>query len=428
MADREPLAQRIRNLGPGMLISIAFHLIVGAGLVVFTYKEIASKDEAIPVSSGFQAFKPPTPQQQEQEKIEIERKGIPKNLEAELSPRKEDEVSDEEIPDLTIDNAVEADHNERDTGADDNSTGGDDVFSSYAGHTGNKGLSSAIGVGGGGGRGGGRGHGLGGRHNLVSRGRRGSTQGTEAAVLYGLTWLARHQMPDGSWDATAYQDRCADASCTGPGHPRFSDGLTGLALLAFLGAGYSHDSKQFVKDPKTGEKLYFGEAVKKGLKYLVDKQQPDGSFGSDKYMYNQSICAMAVGEAYALTGARWPSASRRRRRWTSSRARRTPARRARLPGLALPAMEGVSDASITGWCVVALKSGELAALKINPQSMEGRAQVVKQATNSEFKTGYLSAGDAGQKIENPGLGEFDHHRSMTAVSVMIRTFVTFRMA
>src|SRR5262245_34560816 len=302
--SRESLSDRIKNLGPGVIISFAIHVVLIGVLLALGFKEVF-KEDVVPVTSGFAAYKPPAPEQQEPEKTEVDRKGIPKNVEAELSPRKEDEVVDEEIPDLTIDNALESDHNERDTGADDNSTGGDDVFSSYQGHTGNNKLGGAIGVGGGASRGGGRGHGLGGRRNLVSRGKRGATQGTEAAVLYGLTWLARHQSVDGSWDANQFLDRCLDASCNGVGNVRFSDGLTGLALLAFLGAGYTHDSKQFVKDPKTGEKISFGETVKKGLKFLVDRRQPDGSFGSDHYMYNQSICAMAVNEAYALTGARF---------------------------------------------------------------------------------------------------------------------------
>src|SRR5262249_46828645 len=94
----------------------------------------------------------------------------------------------------------------------------------------------------------------------------------------------------GSWGGTRRGGGAAPGA--GPGHRRFpdapsvtpqdtmvnQDGDTGLALLAFLGAGYTHESAQFIRDPKTGDKISFGEAVKKGFLYLIHKQEPDGSF------------------------------------------------------------------------------------------------------------------------------------------------------
>src|SRR5437667_47239 len=74
--------------------------------------------------------------------------------------------------------------------------------------------------------------------------------------------LARHQRKDGSW---SFQH--------GPDDPGLLDcpsGATGLALLAFLGAGYTHKEGQYKKE------------VDAGLKYLVQQIQhgaPEGHLG-----------------------------------------------------------------------------------------------------------------------------------------------------
>jgi len=61
-----------------------------------------------------------------------------------------------------------------------------------------------------------------------------------SAVLEGLIWLARHQNPDGSWSPKQFSACCSgEQGCKGPGEEEFKVGLTGLSLLAFLGAGYS---------------------------------------------------------------------------------------------------------------------------------------------------------------------------------------------
>src|SRR5262249_53303685 len=85
--------------------------------------------------------------------------------------------------------------------------------------------------------------------------RAGASKASEPAVERALDWLSRHQDNDGRWDgATArYEDGTAvkgdddyTVHCP-PGSPCFGEciyweadtALTGLALLAFLGSGYT---------------------------------------------------------------------------------------------------------------------------------------------------------------------------------------------
>ena len=91
---------------------------------------------------------------------------------------------------------------------------------------------TAVGLGGGaGGKFGGR---KGGRRKLGAKGGR----DTARAIELGLEWLKKHQDEDGKWDADDFAKHDVDGEpCDGPGNPVHDVGVTGLALLAFLGDG-----------------------------------------------------------------------------------------------------------------------------------------------------------------------------------------------
>ena len=84
---------------------------------------------------------------------------------------------------------------------------------------------------------------------------------TEAAVRAGLEWLKRQQMKDGGWslagpfpDGAEPDNRCA---------------ATAMALLAFQGAGHTHQAGDFQKE------------VQRGWDYLLKTQNADGFFEHD---------------------------------------------------------------------------------------------------------------------------------------------------
>jgi len=72
--------------------------------------------------------------------------------------------------------------------------------------------------------------------------------------------------------------------------------ITALSLITFLGAGYSHLSK----DKHDG--ICFGDVVRRCLQYLLKTQRPDGSFHPKDDVAN-AIAALAMAEAYGLTGS-----------------------------------------------------------------------------------------------------------------------------
>jgi len=127
--------------------------------------------------------------------------------------------------------------------------------------------------------------------------RQGGSANTEAAVEASLAWLAANQAPDGRWDASAFG---AGRETLTLGQHRYGTGanadtgISGLVLLAFLGAGNTHVSGQY------------RQPVQRGLEYLLASQRYDGSLAGQAdffaAMYCHGIATLAVGEAYAMTG------------------------------------------------------------------------------------------------------------------------------
>jgi hypothetical protein len=312
----------------------------------------------------------------------------------------------------------EADHNESDDDEEFKKMKGDSLdFVSDKPFKGKGTYDTIGGGGGGGGRYGGR---LGGKQDLVNSGGGGSD--TEDAVLQALKWLSRHQEPDGSWRVKDYVGQCNQISkyATGgkcapnPGEDHFQAGVTGLSILAFLGAGYSHLSKD------TYDGICFGTVVKKGLRWMIDAQDTEGCIGDKsvtQYMYNHLICALALSEAYGLTGSPlFQSQAQRAVDFTVA---------AQNPdsGWRYSYKCGDNDSSVTGWAAMVLKSSELSGLQFPQSGYAGTIAWFDEVTeDTYYRVGYTHKGTG--KVYVPGLNEqFEHHESLTAIAVMSRIFV-----
>lgn len=109
----------------------------------------------------------------------------------------------------------------------------------------------------------------------------GGTEETERAVANGLRYLASRQRRDGAWGSR--NDH----------HPKYRDvriGKSGLALLAFLGAGHT-----------PGAATEYANVADLAVKWLLSTQDPaTGHFG-DCEAYGHGIATYALAECYALT-------------------------------------------------------------------------------------------------------------------------------
>jgi hypothetical protein len=119
---------------------------------------------------------------------------------------------------------------------------------------------------------------------------------TEAAVSAALAWLAANQDPTGAWRAAEFgagQGGVIDGQHRGATGLHADTGLTGLALLAFLGAGDTHQSGTHSK------------VVQRGLEYLIAQQDEYGCLGgqADSYarMYCHGMATLSLIEALGMT-------------------------------------------------------------------------------------------------------------------------------
>ncbi len=257
------------------------------------------------------------------------------------------------------------------------------------------------------------------RRRLVNSG--GGSKETESAVLAALRWLARHQNRDGSWKAVSYTEECkrskrnalGDLCNNEKGSPAYDSGVTGLAILAFLGAGYSHQSQEVY------DGICFGEVVKKGLRWIVARQRTDGQIGASiqfRRTYNHLVCSLALTEGYGRTGASLlESPARRAVDFTlrmQNRGRSSQIGEYRF-GWRYGVQPGDNDASVSGFAVMVLKSAELSGLAFPDEAYEGAGAFFDSVTDSHYY-------DVGYKTPH---GNACRHKSMVGVASMYRLFV-----
>jgi len=422
---------------PWVVMSVFVHVIVIAALSVMYVRKHASRNEEPPgvmvvtpprVSDTVELPEPPAP---------IERSVVPPQIEGEL-------VAKDEMLDVVRSDVAKPEDLTQPIG-DPSSDSPFDIGGNSA--------SSAIGAGAGGGS---RGNGptadsrsgTGKGPFKIRRGRdlKTSPIPTDRAVLDGLRWLVRHQNPDGSWGADTLKDRCdPEHPCYNPKDnltDNYNEGLTGLALLCFLGAGFSHESRQDLVDPVEGRRHKIGDVVKNGLLWLVHKQNPDGSFSKDKsFIYNESLATMALAEAYGLTQNRyWKEPAQKGVDFIMRAQRPSPVNPTGLWGWRYGSRMEIedprkttgddnykkelydSDSSASCWAVMALKSAQISGLTVKKENMDGAFEFTKYCTADDGKVGYLDAKTAGSAVTGKNDHYTYHTATMSALGMCIRIF------
>lgn len=214
---------------------------------------------------------------------------------------------------------------------------------------------------------------LSGESRLKLANENGGSLKTEAAVAMGLEFLAKHQDSNGRWSFAQFHEhgRC---NCTG--QSKHDDiAATAFGLMPFLGAGNTHkNSSKYTKQ------------IDSGLRFLLLRQNRDGEF--HPLMYSHGLATMAVCEAYGLT---------------NDAALRNSAQRAVDYIVAAQSKEGGwrygkgqagYDTSVGGWQLMALKSGQMANLRVPTESMiRARKWLDEAGTPDGSAYGYTTRGE-----------------------------------
>ncbi len=168
---------------------------------------------------------------------------------------------------------------------------------------------------------------------------------TEQAIESGLEFLAKRQSESGAWRLQDFDTKVLIRSDTA---------ATALSLLSFQGAGYTHQQYQYADN------------VGKALDFLVKNQQANGDLykredpASDQnaWLYSHAIASLALCEAYGMTQdpeLREP-AQKAINFMVESQDKQRGGWRYR-PG-------NGTDTSVSGWFMMAFKSGQLAGLNV----------------------------------------------------------------
>jgi hypothetical protein len=225
----------------------------------------------------------------------------------------------------------------------------------------------------------------------------GGTKQSEDAVGRGLGWLVRNQQSDGRWELhRGYPD-------AGRTNLRTDTGATSLALLCFLGAGYTHQEGKHQA------------VVRKGLDWLKKIQKTDGNLhdwqelGRQTAFYAHGQGTIALCEAYAMT---------------RDSALQEPTRKALQfiydsqnehggwqyqPG-------AVGDLSVTGWQVMALQSARMAGFEV-PEDVLARIRLFLNSVSSNKGCRYRYKAADPESLFSP---------AMTAEGLLCRQYLGWK--
>jgi hypothetical protein len=177
---------------------------------------------------------------------------------------------------------------------------------------------------------------------------------TDQPLLLALDWLTRNQADDGSWEAEEGESRV---------------GVTGVALLAYLGAGFStwaqqdcpgRSSRSGASPPYRGPPSSHHLAVRKAIGFLVRAQGAGGVIGTS--LRDHAIAAYALTEACASSGLR---------------------SLVEVAERAMQVLEIGGEASVFGWTALAVRSAAIYGIPY-PRSLIDRL-----AATAPFQPGAL---------------------------------------
>ena len=234
---------------------------------------------------------------------------------------------------------------------------------------------------------------------------------TEAAIQLGLEFLARYQSPDGSWALTGF-DRESPQYLT---QLDSDTAATGLAVLAFQGAGYNHREYKYARQ------------LEKAINWLVENQAEDGGLyvPTDKKsndacrLYSHGIAALALTEAYGMTQD--PQLKKPAQKALDYIDATQDGRKGGWRYFVVPGKRS-ADTSVSGWMMMAMQSGRLAGLNVKTATFDGVDDWLDVAADPENESLYRYNP---YLVDAKGVSRIQGRRpsaAMTSVGLLMRIY------
>ncbi len=176
---------------------------------------------------------------------------------------------------------------------------------------------------------------------------------TEAAIELGLEFLNRNQQPDGSWTLGGL-----DQTNTLHQNQLDSDtAATGLAMLAYQGAGYNHREFKYANQLNHAMDWMIANQDSDGCLYVTANKNSDDACR----MYSHAIATLALTEAYGMTqDAKLVEPINEAIRYIAET--QDPKRGGWRYFAKMSKRK--SDTSVTGWMLMALQSARLSEFEV----------------------------------------------------------------
>lgn len=398
--NQEQIGRKIASESPWVLIAVLLHVAVIAVASIMYYAHESAQDDSVSTEisvnqsqSKLEDIKPPDIVDREQVP-KVQDQDIPPSDLQEFNP---DANEDPEQGDPTDPNSEE----ELTQLPSGDTTGGSAIGVNGPGHFGLK-PSATGGRRPGAGKYGsrfGRGNGPGGAGGRVNE-----------AVTAGLEWLRKHQDEDGKWDSDGFMKHDVEGdACTGPGNGAHDVGLTGLALLAFLGEG------------NTLRVGTYRRVVRTGVKFLQEAQNETsgllGTTSSHDYIYGHAVATLALCEAYGLSDLYAPLKKPAQNAINYIVQARNPYGVWRYEPKSVD-----GDTSISGWMVQALLSAKEFNLEVDDSALKTTAVWFNTITNpSTGQAGYTKLGEGSSRpVGKVDKFPADKTEALTAVVLLAR--------
>lgn len=222
----------------------------------------------------------------------------------------------------------------------------------------------------------------------------GGTEDSEKAVQLGLQWLAAQQQNDGRWNAQGGR--------TLNGRRGGNDiASTAFALLPFLARGETHKGSQ--------ETHMYTKVVENGIRFLIAQQKPNGEIQDNGgRMYTHALATIALCEALGMTAD--PSLKAPCQHAVDFLIKA----QARDGGWRYDVAPRQGDMSVSSWCLMGLKSGQMAGLNVPRDTLDRATNFLKKMSRDDGGYNYMT-GQPGHSPPTPAV--------MTAAGIVCRQYL-----